>query len=163
MREVSGSALASQVAYGQAFPRKQSEFEKVVSGLPPTLNEHNQPMILLERQGSDCLGAAEIDEQSLGMVKLPFLNKSNQMLLSTHQQTTSGGFAQKQLKFGTSLKNDDEDRENHNAIISDAAALSQFNAPLSARTPRQPQQTTGSAQCDVNITKSANKVQHQAS
>ena len=136
LREVSGSALASQVAYGQAFPRKQSEFEKVVSGLPPTLNEHNQPMILLERQGSDCLGAAEIDEQSHGMVKLPFLNKSNQMLLSSHQQTTSGSFARKQLKFGTSLKNDDEDRENHNAIISDAAALGQYNAPLSARTPR---------------------------
>ena len=95
-------------------------------------------MILLERQGSDCLGAAEIDEQSHGMVKLPFLNKSNQMLL-TSQQVKSGSIAHKQPKFGNSLKNDDEDRENQHGMISEAAAFGQSNAPLSARTPRQPQ------------------------
>lgn len=126
LRDVSGSALASQVAYGRAFPRKQSEFEKVVAGgLPPT--EHNQPMILLERQGSDCLGAAEIDEQSHGgIVKLPFLNKSNQM-----QHVSTHGAAHKQLiKFGAFLHNDlddPEDRENHQGV---------HHAPLSARTPR---------------------------
>lgn len=72
--ESQNSALASQVAYGQAQTRKQTEFEKIVNG-GSALGEHHQAVILLERQGSDCLAATEIDEQNLGGMKLPLLNK----------------------------------------------------------------------------------------
>ena len=77
-RESSGSALASQVAYGQAQTRKQNEFEKIVTGGGA---HGEQAVIMFERQGSDCLIAAEIDEQNQCSLKLPLLNKSNQMML----------------------------------------------------------------------------------
>ena len=75
MSPVSGSALASQVAYGQALTRKANEFEKVTSG--GALAE-NQAVIVLERQGSDCLVTSDIDESDKrGGMLLPFFNKSN--------------------------------------------------------------------------------------